>query len=85
MLIFFLSILILLPILKTGVDSKVFDVITNHKLNKNQTAKLIRSYTDSYGIQKLSACKVKLDNGDTIDLTSLDNVNAPRFFWLLGI
>ena len=75
----FVLIFVIFQILKNeNVNCKTFDVITNHKLNQNQTAKLIRSYKSSYGVVKLSSCKAQLDNGDIIDLTTLDNINAPR-------
>ena len=44
--------------------------ITNAHLNHMQTS--------SVGIQKLSNCKVELDNGKIIDLTSLDKPDSPR-------
>ena len=53
-------------------------ILTKHKLNHNQTAYLIKE-TRTVGIEKLSTCKVKLDDGKIIDLTSLDNPMSPRF------
>ena len=44
--------------------------ITNANLNHTQMS--------SIGIQKLSNCKVKLDTGKIIDLTSLDRPDSPR-------
>ena len=52
-------------------------ILTQHKLNYNQTAYLIKE-TRMVGIEKLSSCKVKLDDGKIIDLTSLDNPSSPR-------
>ena len=72
--------LIVFQIFKIGIECKILDLSTNHKINENQSAQFIHTYINSYGIQKLSACKVKLDNGDIIDLSTLDNENASRFF-----
>ena len=38
----------------------------------------VQGLETSYGVTKLSSCKAQLDNGDIIDLTSLDNINALR-------
>ena len=70
--------LLLIQILQITVESINHKVITNDKLNQNQNVKLIRSFINSYGVTKLSSCKAQLDNGDIIDLTSLDNINALR-------
>jgi hypothetical protein len=40
---------------------------------------LFESIYNSEAINKLSNCKVELDDGSIIDLTSLDNANSPRF------
>ena len=83
MFIKILSILsIFICILKNEVEGGLVNVISDHRLNQNQTAKLIRSYNKSYGINQLSTCKVQLDNGDIIDLTSLDNSTNPRLIIL---
>ena len=53
-------------------------VITQHRLNENRTVHLIKETTA--GVDKITTCKAKLDDGMIIDLTSLDNAGSPRYF-----
>ena len=71
-------VLSLLSIMITDTTQKNIEKkIKKHKLNQNQTALLIKE-TTTVGINRLSTCKVELDDGKIIDLTSLDNAANPR-------
>ncbi len=75
---FKLFIVLLLSIMIASTTQKNIEkIVTRHKLNDNQTALLIKE-TKTVGINKLSSCKVELDDGKIIDLTSLDDASNPR-------
>ena len=72
--LFILCSLKIEPTLQKNVET----VITEHRLNENQTIHLIKETT--VGVHRITTCKAKLDDGTTIDLTSLDNAGSPRYF-----
>ena len=75
----FITFLVLFAIaIDSSTQNQIERVITKHRLNKNQTAYLIKE-TNLASPQKESNCKVKLDDGSTIDLTSLDRPSQPRY------
>ena len=54
-------------------------IITKQKLIVNQNRTSYIKEIKSLGVpSKISNCKAKLDDGSTIDLTYLDNVNSPK-------
>ena len=72
--LFILCSITIEPTMQRNVET----VITEHRLNKNQTVHLIKE--TSLGVDRITTCKAKLDDGRIIDLTSLDNAGSPRYF-----
>ena len=62
---------------------KIEQIGKNQKLNQTSELYLkhsiIKEVNNIGAPTKLSNCKAKLDDGSIIDLTSLDNVNSPKY------
>jgi hypothetical protein len=57
----------------TPIDTTTITITTT------PTDTTITTTTPTHGIEKITNCKVKLDDGSIIDLTSLDNPTNPRY------
>ena len=83
--IFAFSIFLFIKIVFSSENSSLFKIEEfdkKSKLSQNQTYDTYSIVKDTVNLNapsKLSNCKAKLDDGSIIDLTSLDDVNNPKY------